>query len=92
MLPVHACLPGGFGEVALGAGQHVAQVVALEVLDDGLFGLGEGQVRAQGQLGPRALRLEGGPELLEGAGPRGQGEGALQHVAQLAHIAGPGVA
>lgn len=73
VLAVHAGLACRLGEVALGAGQHVAQVVALEVLDEGGLGLGEGQVGAQGQLGPGALRVKRGAQLLEGAGGGGQG-------------------
>src|SRR5690606_33424242 len=70
---------------ALRGGERVAQVLAVELL----AGLLEGQARVHGPADRRAQLDEAGQVIAGQAGGIGERGGALDHVAQLADVAGP---
>src|SRR5262245_12159088 len=86
----HADRGGGAGYVAFVRAQRAEQELALEALDRDALGVGEAALVAS--AAPRVLRERGRQvgrlDLVAG---REHG-GLLDHVAQLARVAGPGVA
>ena len=84
---------GGGGDVAVGAVHQGPQVAALEVLEERLLGGGVGLVELQLGLGCGFGPVPGDlpAELGEAAGAGGEGDGAVDGVAQLADVAGPGL-